>query len=78
MDHIGPCRGIPLNPIKSAPPQKRDIMVKVRLTEDELKTLKAPLMENGKSKRGLSEEIRTRLFRRKSKTGNNIPSAVEF
>jgi hypothetical protein len=59
----------PLNPVKTPPPKRSEI-IKVRLTEDELKTLKTPLTKNGRSKRGLSEEIRARLFRRKSKTAH--------
>jgi hypothetical protein len=41
---------------------KRDKILKVRLTEQELSKLLAQLVTNGKPARGLSTLVRTRLF----------------
>lgn len=60
----------PLNSMKTLPPKRTEI-IKVRVTEDEYKTLTAPLMANGKTIRGLSEIIRARLFKTKNKTAHS-------
>ena|ERR1041385_1546709 len=40
----------------------RTRIIKLRLTEDEMRMLPVPININGKSKRGLSRSVRERLF----------------